>query len=608
MANRRSKKFDVTDALDFVMNGADSEISDLSSDEEDETNSDAYNPQEEEHCESAQGTDGSDNESDEENVASEMKDMDAPTAHSSASHHQKSHVFRWRRKDIPQAQMQFHGDDDVRELGGEMTPLDYFKLFWTDALTNIVVENTNLYSFQKKGKSINTCKEEIERYLGMHMKMGIINLPLYLLYWSNEMRYPAVADVMPLKRFQSVRRFLHFVDNDLQHESDKLFKVRPIIEGVQQQCTLIKPEETHSVDEQIIPSKTKFSKIRQYNPRKPSKWGFKNLVRAGASGFMYDFFVYGGKENTDVNNDDDISKLQKSAQVVAKLCKNLPPNANHKVYFDNWFTTLDLLLYLKRRGILACGTIRKNRLQGCPLASDKEMKKEGRGSVDFKCDMNSGLIVSKWYDNSSVHLASNFVGVEPMMQVSRWCSKEKAKVAVQCPKIVMCYNGGMFGVDLADMLISLYRITVKTKRWYVKIFWHCVDIAKVNAWLLYRRHCKQQGIPAKRQLPLLNFVLQLSDTLTAKKETPVMQRLPGRPPKRRSLEMDETPKAGRKPFSPAPGFMTKKDQTGHWPEIRSKQKGRCRHCPSGYSRTFCKKCDVCLCLTGQRNCFFDFHQ
>ena len=34
--------------------------------------------------------------------------------------------------------------------------------------------------------------------------------------------------------------------------------------------------------------------IRQYNPKKPKKWGLKNVVRSGASGMMYDFFLYTG--------------------------------------------------------------------------------------------------------------------------------------------------------------------------------------------------------------------------------------------------------------------------------------------------------------------------
>ena len=85
----------------------------------------------------------------------------------------------------------------------------------------------------------------------------------------------------------------------------------------------MEPEEYHSVDEQIIPSKTKYSSIRQYNPKKPVKWGFKNLVRAGSSGFMYDFHIYEGKAK-DLEKGTPYEHLGKSAQVVARLVIHPP--------------------------------------------------------------------------------------------------------------------------------------------------------------------------------------------------------------------------------------------------------------------------------------------
>ena len=65
-------------------------------------------------------------------------------------------------------------------------------------------------------------------------------------------------------------------------------------------------------------------------------------------------------------------------------------------------------------------------------------------------------------------------------------------------------------VFLADMLIALYRTTIKSKRWCLKVLFHCVDIAKVNAWLLYTRHCDQQKVPKKMQMPLLKFTSSIT--------------------------------------------------------------------------------------------------
>ena len=434
MARDGNKIIDLKDALAFVLDGNESDVSGFSSDEDDDEpddnpmllNRDEANEETVGQSYELRGNDKKDNT--DETI---QEEEELPAA-------MKKHAYRWRKKEIPKHNEVFNPEVSEDENYTAKTPLDYFKMFWLDTLTDLVVENTNLYSTQKSGFSIKTSRSEIEQYIGMHIKMGVIRLPAYTHYWSNEMRYPPIADIMPLKRFQTLRKFLHFVDNVTFKEgvSDKLFKIRPIVEDLRNQCVLVEPEEVHSIDEQIVPSKTRFTTIRQYNPKKPQKWGFKNLVRAGASGIVYDFYIYAGRTNDD-NAGEDFLSLPKCAQVVARLCKDLPSNRNHQVFFDNWFTTLDLLIYLKKKGILASGTVRSNRLQGCPLQSNSEMKKAGRGSIDNKSDMNSGIVVIKWCDNNCVHIASNFVGAEPIGTIERWCSDEKAKKQIPCPRIIL---------------------------------------------------------------------------------------------------------------------------------------------------------------------------
>ena len=78
-----------------------------------------------------------------------------------------------------------------------MIPLQYFLKFITTALLDIVVEQTNIYSFQTIHKSINTNCAEIMSLIGMRMKMEILQLPSYKLNRSRELRCPRIADVMP---------------------------------------------------------------------------------------------------------------------------------------------------------------------------------------------------------------------------------------------------------------------------------------------------------------------------------------------------------------------------------------------------------------------------
>ena len=128
------------------------------------------------------------------------------------------------------------------------------------------------------------------------------------------------------------------------------------------------------------------------------------------------------------------------------------------------------MAYLKKEGLLAVGTIRSNHLQGCPLLNNKDLQKPARGASDYPVNNSSGIIILKWLDNSVVQLTSNYGRIEPMDQIERWDKTAGEKKNADYPQIVKAYNKSMRGVDLADMLIALYCISAKTKRWYIKIF------------------------------------------------------------------------------------------------------------------------------------------
>ena len=118
----------------------------------------------------------------------------------------------------------------------------------------------------------------------------------------------------------------------------------------------------------------------------------------------------------------------------------------------------------------------------------------------------------------------------------------------------------MGGMDLADMLIALYRSPMKTQRWYLIVLIHCVDICKVNSWLLYRRYANQLSIPKRNQVALLKFSTKIADGLLF--ESKPVDRPAGRPPKRKSLE-DVTEEKGRRVLTPTPSNCSRTDETGH---------------------------------------------
>lgn len=160
----------------------------------------------------------------------------------------------------------------------------------------MIVEQTNLYSTQRKGVSINITERDIRDFVAINILMGIVKMPAYTDFWSQKFRFEKVANVMTLKKFQLLKRHLHFNDN-LHDNGDRYYKIRPLLQKVQENCLKIEEENTFSIDEMMVPYKgTRAGNRRQYIQNKPKKWGFKVFVRAGVSGIVYDFLVYGGED------------------------------------------------------------------------------------------------------------------------------------------------------------------------------------------------------------------------------------------------------------------------------------------------------------------------
>ncbi|KAJ8945544.1 hypothetical protein NQ318_020390 [Aromia moschata] len=274
---------------------------------------------------------------------------------------------------------------------------------------------------------------------------------------------------------------------DRQPGYDKLFKIRPFLEKVKERLLLVPKEEHLAVDEQIIPTKAR-SSIKQYNPKKPHKWGYKVFVLSGISGFSYDFDIFAGPTILK----EDQPNLGASSNVVVKLIENVPRHQNYKIFFDNWFTGIPLLVYLSKEGILPLGTVRMNRVPDFQPLKESEMKKQGRGAYVEKVTTVDGVDISlvSWYDNKIVNTISTYIGSQPLSEVRRFSKKENVHIMIPRPHSISVYNSYMGGVDLLDSMLGYHRILI--------------------SWILWRRAKKDEAM----YLPLSEFKLGLAEILT----------------------------------------------------------------------------------------------
>lgn len=250
------------------------------------------------------------------------------------------------------------------------SPVEYFNHYFDDDLIDLIVRETNLYSTQETSKCLNVTKEEVLAFLGVSIYTGICKLPAITDYWSATTLVRQVAGVMPRKRYQDLHRYIHFHNNE-EHSDDRLLKVRPLLDHIRQKCQLIEQETKLSVDERMQGYKgTRAGNIRQYLPDKPSnKWGFKIFVLAGKSGMTYNFIVYCGADTFALEPlAADEKSLGVGASAVISLCKIIEDPEQTTVTFDNWYTGLPLIHYLKTKmKINSIGTIKKKQSRWMPF-------------------------------------------------------------------------------------------------------------------------------------------------------------------------------------------------------------------------------------------------
>lgn len=168
------------------------------------------------------------------------------------------------------------------------TPADYFLEHFDDELLESFVYQTNLYVNQKQGKVSVVEKTEIIGFLGINLIMGYHKLPYWYHYWSTDqdLTVPLVSSTMPCNRFQQILSNLQINGNAMlpADSIDKLYKLRPLISKLNQNYgKLYNVSKALSIDDSMILFKGR-SSLKQYNPKKPIKRGYKFWMRADMDG------------------------------------------------------------------------------------------------------------------------------------------------------------------------------------------------------------------------------------------------------------------------------------------------------------------------------------
>lgn len=442
---------------------------------------------------------------------------------------------QWRKRDNVTDELPLY--EESRGHNEEMfrnckSATDIFLKLLNPIIDHIIYQS-NLYATQNNN-TLKLTENELLAFIGMNFCMGYHKVPSYKHYWStaNDLNVPVVSDVMSRDRFSEILSNIHVNDNTTipVNNKDKLYKLRPLIDSLNKTFT----EAYHgtrelSVDESMIKFKGR-STLKQYNPMKPIKRGYKLWCIADQKGYILKFSIYQGKNEA---LEREFEHFNLGERIVLKLTKPYWKQSR-LIFFDNYFTSITLLERLKTENTLACGTIRANR-KGIPpnLMKDSEIV---RGDFDHRFS-TSGIGIFKWRDNKAVLFGSNYHGNHEITSVQR-TMKDGSKLTTKCPPVVKDYNDFMGGVDLADRYRSLYNIDRKSSKWWMRIFWGLLDITFVNAYVIYGEMFGETDVLDVRRSIALG--LMTSRNLPARRSVNLKRAAPKTPTNRRGKQLSNT--------------------------------------------------------------------
>lgn len=380
-------------------------------------------------------------------------------------------------------------------------------------------------------------------------------------------------------------------------QHDRLYKISPILSHLNEKFATVPMEQRLSIDEQMCATKVAHF-MKQYLPNKPHKWGFKLYVICSVKGYAHKFEIYTGQETERFQDEPDFGLV---GNVVIRLARGVPRHINHIIYFVNFYTSIPLVTHLAKQGIYSLGTVQSNRLVNCKLPEKKSLLKKSvpRGSYEEQMTSFEGV-----KDNKPVTFLSSYVGAEPVSLVERFDKTNKTRIKITCPHVIKEYNAHMGGVDLLDSFIGRYCISMRSRKWYLRIFYHLLDMTVINSWLVYKDLKGTEA--ASSVLNLCQYRLELAEVLANINNASELCNKRGRPSTSNSVEMTIQAKKSRGPVQHVPPKDIRTDNVGHWPDDSARSRCKMPGC-KGYTQTKCEKCGVTLCLTKSRNCFKNFH-
>lgn len=360
------------------------------------------------------------------------------------------------------------------------TPLQCFDAYFSDDFWATLVEETNRKLDSKTPPLLPVCRDELRAWFGMVVLIGLMPHPHLREYWSRQphtaqphLRMLFFGDIMSYQRFVDIKENLHAANNLADDGSDKLFKIRRLMELLRRNFKKFFRLGTNTaLDEGLIPWKG-VNPFRRKIPKPGGSTGFKVYILADSDlHYCYDFLI----------------DIVRDATIIDHITPIVEPNLvpGQIVFCDRWYSTLEVVKWFASKRIGYVGTLKEN----CNPAKFLHLDAKAPRGSHVSC-AHDGVCITRWNDESQCLFISTAVGIENVNYPRKAKHGPQAgqKVDQDCPLMAKKYNFMMGGVDRFDQMKAKYYSCCGkfyTEVWWKKLLMGLCDFGLVNSWLMYK--------------------------------------------------------------------------------------------------------------------------
>ena len=161
------------------------------------------------------------------------------------------------------------------------------------------------------------------------------------------------------------------------------------------------------------------------------------------------------------------------------------------ITIDNYFTSTKLANLLKSKNTSLLGTLNKVRRE---VSNKIKSMRNKQYATNLYKSGDMLLTVYQEKPTKNVLLLST-------LHTNAAISENKKN-----PETVKCYNETKYGVEAVDQMARKYTVRTMTRRWPVHSFQNTLDLAPINAWVLYKEI-------NDTQIPIRYFLHNLAEEL-----------------------------------------------------------------------------------------------